>query len=73
MSTRMLIKDAAKALCVAEYYLRTELKKKNIPHIKAGNRYILCIEQVEEFLLKQAIANVETNEQSKLNLMKKIM
>jgi excisionase family DNA binding protein len=59
MSKRLLLNPAAEALGVTEHYLRTEIKAGRIPYLKAGNRYIIDVEQVEEFLKNMAIENMQ--------------
>jgi hypothetical protein len=63
MSRRMYLNDAAKALEVAPYALRTMAKTGGIPCWKSGNRYIFDIEQCEEYLRNKAMENVEKIEE----------
>lgn len=60
MNKRLLVNQAAHVLGVSSHYLRTEIKAGRIPYLKAGNRYILDIEQVEEFLKNKAIENMNS-------------
>jgi len=64
--SRMLLKDAAKALGVSKHFLYTEARAGRIPHFKAGNRYIFDVEQVDEFLKKKALENVRTDDNEKV-------
>jgi excisionase family DNA binding protein len=59
MSKRLLLNRAAEALGVTEHYLRTEIKAGRIPYLMAGNRYIIDVEQVEEFLKNKAMGNMK--------------
>jgi excisionase family DNA binding protein len=59
MSKRMQLKEAAEELGMSQHYLRTEMIAGRIPHLRAGNRYILDIEQVEEFLKYKAMKNLK--------------
>lgn len=59
MSKRALINQASKELGVTTHYLRTEIKAGRIPYLKAGNRYIIDVEQVEEFLRNKAVENMK--------------
>lgn len=61
MSKRLLLKEAAKVLGMSQHYLRTEIKAGRLPYLCAGNRYILDVEQVEEFLKDKALENMESN------------
>lgn len=64
--SRMLLKDAAKALGVSKHFLYNEARAGRIPHFKAGNRYIFDVEQVDEFLKKKALENVRTDDNEKV-------
>lgn len=64
--SRMLLKDAAKALGVSKHFLYTEARAGRIPHFRAGNRYIFDIEQVDEFLRQKALESVRKQEEEKI-------
>lgn len=64
--SRMLLKDAAKALGVSKHFLYTEARAGRIPHFRAGNRYIFDVEQVNEFLKQKALENVRDDENEKI-------
>jgi len=64
--SRMLLKDAAKALGVSKHFLYTEARAGRIPHFRAGNRYIFDLEQVNEFLKQKALENVRDDENEKI-------
>lgn len=59
MSRRLLLNQAAEALGVSVHYLRTEVKAGRMPHLRAGNRYIIDVEQAENFLKNKAIQNMK--------------
>jgi hypothetical protein len=61
MGRRAYLKQTAKELGVAEYYLRNEAKAKRMPCIMCGNRYIFDIEQCEEFLKNKALENIKND------------
>lgn len=62
MARRMYLNDAAVALGVTPHFLRTKARAGEIPHLKAGNRYVFDIEQCEEFLKNEAMTNVKHEE-----------
>lgn len=64
--SRMLLKDAAKALGVSKHFLYTEARAGRIPHFRAGNRYIFDIEQVDEFLRQKALENVKEGKNERI-------
>lgn len=64
--SRMLLKDAAKALGVSRHFLYTEARAGRIPHFRAGNRYIFDVEQVDEFLRQKALESVREQEEEKI-------
>ena len=64
--SRMLLKDAAKALGVSKHFLYTEARAGRVPHFRAGNRYIFDVEQVDEFLKKKALENVRADDNEKV-------
>jgi excisionase family DNA binding protein len=59
MSKRLLLNEAAEALGVTIHYLRTEVKAGRMPHLRAGNRYIIDVEQAEEYLKNKAMENMK--------------
>lgn len=61
MTRRALLKEGALELGLTEHYLRTEIKAGRIPYLKAGNRYIIDVEQVEEFLKNKSIENMNSS------------
>ena len=58
MSRRLLLNQAAEVLGVTVHYLRTEVKAGRMPYLRAGNRYIIDVEQAENFLKNKAIQNM---------------
>lgn len=62
MSKRMLLKQAAVELGLSPHYLRAEIKGGRIPYLMAGNRYILDIQLVEEYLKYKAFENMQEPE-----------
>lgn len=64
--SRMLLKDAAKALGVSKHFLYTEARAGRIPHFRAGNRYIFDVEQVDEFLRQKALENVKEGKNERI-------
>ena len=63
MGKRLLLNPAAEVLGVTVHYLRTEIKSGRMPYLKAGNRYIIDVEQVEEYLKCKAIENMKSGEE----------
>lgn len=72
MARRMYLNDAAKELGVAPFFLRSKARAGEIPHLKAGNRYIFDIEQCEEFLINEAMNNVRTDKETQYGVLRKI-
>ena len=64
MSKRMLLKDAAKELGLTYHALYNMVRAKQIPHFRVGNRYILDIEQVDEFLKNLALQTIEEQKEA---------
>lgn len=62
MSRRLKLKEAADALGVSKHFLRTKAIAGEIPYIRAGNRYIFDIEQVESILTRESLKNLKTEE-----------
>lgn len=62
MGKRLLLKEAAEELGMTQHYLRTEIKARRIPYLMAGNRYILDVQQVEEYLKCKALENMKPTE-----------
>lgn len=63
MARNLYLKDAAKELGLSGWDLRQRAKSGRIPCLMSGNRYIFPIEQCEEWLLNEAMANVHTSEE----------
>ncbi|MBU3075621.1 excisionase family DNA-binding protein [Clostridium estertheticum] len=59
MSKRLLLNQAAEALGVTAHYLRMEVKAGRMPYLRVGNRYVIDVEQVEEFLKNKAMENMK--------------
>jgi excisionase family DNA binding protein len=59
MSKRLLLNQAAQELGLTSHYLRNEIKAGRLPYLRAGNRYIIDVEQVEEFLKNKACENMK--------------
>lgn len=67
MSKRLLLNQAALSLGVTPHYLRTEIKAGRLPYLKAGNRYIIDVDQIEEFLKNKAIENMKPVLETSIN------
>jgi hypothetical protein len=72
MARRMYLNDAAKELGVAPYFLRLRARAGEIPHLKAGNRYIFDIEQCEEFLMNEAMNNVKSDKETQYGVLRRV-
>lgn len=69
----MYLKEAAEALEITQWTLRTMAKTGEIPCWKSGNRYIFDVEQCEEYLSNKAMENIKpVNEISKYGVLRKI-
>lgn len=58
MGKKLRLKEAAKEIGVSEYFLRTEIKAGKLPFIMTGNRYLLDLDQINEYLSIKAIENM---------------
>lgn len=66
MGKKMLIRDAAEALCLTQNALRNGIRTGQIPYFKVGNRYVLDVELVEKILEQTAINNMLTKKNNEL-------